>query len=573
MQDRITLSRRALLGGALAAATSLILPPVFAAHDPVYDVIVYGGTSAAIAAAIQARRMGRSVAIICPETHLGGLTASGLGWTDSKNGDAIGGLAREFFRRIWKFYNDSTAWPRQTRQSYIAMKVAAQPGPAIDDAKQVMWTFEPHAAEQVLESWLAEERIPVFRGEWLDRSRGVVKHGARIASLTTLSGKRFHGSVFIDAGYEGDLMAAAGVRYRVGRDSAAEFDEPLNGLRFPIKGVDKYYSDDPYPGVDPYLVPGQAASGFLPGIEGEWKERLGDADPKRLQSFNYRLCLTQEEDNRVPIEKPAGYDERQYELLFRLLAAGEASGFTTQPMPNRKTDSNASGRMSGDFVGGSFSADGGWNYSEASYTRRGQIIDAHRQYQQGLLWTLQNHERVPAQLRRQLSLWGLAKDEFAGNGCWPHQLYVREARRMIGLDTVTQHHVQREPGYEERNSIGLGSYSLDSHVVRRVVVDGKIRDEGGFYVWWDRPYPLPYGCIVPRRQDAVNLLVPVTLSATHAAFGSIRMEPTYMILGQAAATAAVLALDHHTAVQDVSYGDLAKNLVASDQRLSLAETS
>jgi hypothetical protein len=570
MQHRTTLSRRAFLGGSLVAAASLIAPSAFAADVHIYEVIIYGGTSAAIVAAVQARRMLRTVAIVCPETHLGGMTASGLGWTDSKNGDAVGGLAREFYHRIWKFYNDPAAWTQQTRQSYIDMKIVAQPGPAIDEAKQVMWTFEPHAAEQVVEAWLAEERIPVFRGEWLDRSKGVAKHDARISSITTLSGKQFRGRMFIDASYEGDLMASAGVHYRVGRDSAAEFGEPLNGLRFPVKGVDNYYSDDPYAGVDPYVVPGQAASGFLPGIEGEWTGQLGDADPKRLQSFNYRLCLTQETDNLIPIEKPAGYDDRQYELLFRLLAAGEISSFSTQSMPNLKTDSNASGRMSGDFVGGSFSVDGGWNYSEASYDRRRQIVDAHRQYQHGLLWTLQNHERVPDETRRQLALWGLAKDEFTGNGYWPYQLYVREARRMTGLDTVTQHHIQMEPGYDVRDPIGLGSYSLDSHVVRRVVMDGKIQDEGGFYVWWNRPYPIPYGCIVPRKQDAVNLLVPVTLSATHAAFGSIRMEPTYMILGQAAATAAVLALDCQSAVQDVPYADLAKRLAVDGQCLSLA---
>jgi hypothetical protein len=538
--------------------------------DAVYDVVIYGGTSAAVTAAVQARRMGKSVVIVCPEKHLGGLTTSGLGWTDSKNGAAIGGLAREFYHRVWQFYNDPAQWHKQTRDSYIAQRIGAQPGPAIDEAKQVMWTFEPHAAERVVEDWLASEKIPVFREEWLDRKKGVGKKGKQITSLTMLSGKHFQGKMFIDAGYEGDLMAAAGVKYRIGRDSAKEFKEPLNGVRFMLKGVDKYHSDEEYPGVDPYVIPGKPESGLIAGIEGELKGPLplGEADPQRLQSFNYRLCLTREADNRTPIAKPDGYDENQYELLFRLLAGGSESSFTTQAMPNRKTDSNAQGRMSGDFIGGNFSAKEKWSYSEASYDQRTKILESHRRYQQGLLWTLQNHPRVPDAIRQKLSPWGLAKDEFTDNGNWPHQLYVREARRMVGEAVVTQHHVQLKKGYAVKDSIGLGSYSLDSHVARRVVIDGKIRDEGGFYVWWDKPYPLPYGCIVPKKDDVTNLFAPTTLSATHAAFGSIRMEPTYMILGQSAATAAVLALEKGIAVQDVDYAELQKRLTADGQVLS-----
>ena len=572
-KDEFTVSRREFLYGSLGIAAALLAEPQARADrnkDREYDVVIYGGTSAAATAAIQVRRMGKSAVIVCPERHIGGLTTSGLGWTDSKNGDAIGGLAREFYHRVWKFYRDPAAWTKETRESYVARKIAAQPGPAIDEAGEVMWTFEPHAAEQVMEAWLAEENIPVFRGERLDRSRGVTKHGAEIQSMRMLSGKRFRGRMFIDAGYEGDLMAAAGVRYRVGRDSAHEYDEPLNGIRFPLEGVDKYYSAAPYPGVDPYVRPGDRSSGFLPGIEGEWHDTggLGDADPHRLQSFNYRLCLSVDPVNRIPFRKPDGYDERDFELLFRLLAAGEESNFTTQSMPNGKTDSNAHGRVSGDFVGGSFSVKDGWTYSDASYAMRDHVIEAHRRYQEGLLWTLQNHVRVPEKIRQELSQWGLAKDEFAENGGWPYQLYVREARRMEGMATVTQHHVQMAPGYTVKDPIGLGSYSLDSHVVRRVVVDGKILDEGGFYVWWDRPYPIPLGAILPQKSQASNLLAPVTLSATHAAFGSIRMEPTYMLLGQAAATAAVLGIDRHAVVQDVPYGDLAKRLTADGQRLT-----
>lgn len=540
-------------------------------YDPKvqYDVVIYGGTSAAVTAAIQTRRMGKSVVIVCPETHIGGLTTSGLGWTDSKDGNAIGGLAREFYHRVWQYYTNEAAWTHQSRKSYLEQRVRAQPGPAIDEQKQVMWTFEPSAAEQVMIQWLAEEKVPIFRDEWLDRKNGVEKKGVEITAIKMLSGKRFQARMFIDAGYEGDLMAAAGVTYRIGRDSASEFDEPLNGVRFPIKGIDRYHVDDGYPGVSPYKIPGKPDSGLIPGVESEWKDAstLGKADPGRLQSFNYRLCLTQEPVNRVPFPKPDGYDEKQYELLFRLFAAGETAGFTTSEMPNRKTDSNSKGSFSGDYVGGNYSDKGDWNYSESSYEQRKKVIAAHQRYQKGLLWTLQNHERTPSDLRERMATWGLSRDEFADNGHWPYQLYIREARRMQGVSMVTQHHVQLKPGYEVKDSIGLGFYSMDSHVVRRVVVDGKIKDEGAFYVYWDKPYPLPYGCIVPKKNEATNLLVPITISATHVAFGSIRMEPTYMILGQAAATAAVLALDARTPVQNIEYSNLAKRLSADGQVL------
>lgn len=534
---------------------------------PRFDIVIYGGTSAGVTAAIQAARMNHSVALVCPETHLGGLTTSGLGWTDSKNGDALGGLAREFYHRVWRHYQQPGAWTRQTRQSYLDQKVRAQPGSALEDPKQVMWTFEPHAAERVIEEWIKSENITVFRNEWLDRAGGVAKRDNRIEAITTLSGKRFEGRMFIDAGYEGDLMAAADVACRVGRDSAREWGEPLNAIRFPVEGVDRHFHPSDYEGVDPYVVPGNGESGLIAGIEAEVDSvALGEAD-QRLQSFNYRLCLTTEPDNRAPFAQPQGYDERRYELLFRLFAAGKPSSFSVEAMPNRKTDSNNRGRMSGDFIGGNYSVDERWNYSDAAYEQRARIVAAHRAYQQGLLWTLQNHERVPADVRDTLAPWGLARDEFVDNNHWPYQLYVREARRLIGQTIVTQHHVQQQPGYAVSDSIGLGSYSLDSHVVRRVVVDGKIRDEGGFYVWESRPYPLPAGCIVPRAGDATNLLVPVTLSATHAAFGSIRMEPTYMILGQSAATLAALALQNNTAVQNVNYNELAERLRADGQIL------
>ena len=496
------------------------------------------------------------------------MVTSGLGWTDSKKGGAVGGLAREFFHRLWVEYQKPERWTRQERANYQA---GAQPGPGRDDKNEVMWTFEPHVAEFVFEEWLKAEGVPVYKAEKIVRTKnGVEKQGGRILSFATQTGKRFTGKMFIDAGYEGDLMAGANVAHRTGRDSADEWGEPLNGIRFHIPG-DRGYTPNEFPGIDPYKTPGDPKSGLIAGVESVWnpdgKERVGASDFKRLQSFNYRLCLTQHAENRAPFVKPENYKEADYELLLRLFEKNKPSSFTEQLMPNLKTDSNNQGPMSLDFVGGSFSANK-WTYSDASDTQRDQIALAHRRYTEGYVWTIQNHPRVPQAWREKLANWGWAKDEFVDNGHFPYQMYVREARRMDGLSVMTQHHVQRKPGYEVKDSIGLGSYSLDSHVVRRVVVDGNIKNEGGFYVWWDVPYPISYGAIVPKKaSEAENLLVPVTLSATHAAFGSIRMEPTYMLLGQAAATAAVLALDKRVSVQAVSYADLSARLRADKQIL------
>ena len=541
--------------------------------DNSYDIVVYGGTCSGITAAIQAKRMGKDVVLVCPEEHLGGLTISGLGWTDTKDTNCIGGLSREFYHRIWQYYNDPDAWIYQSRSSY---NVGWQAGPGIQDSSQTMWTFEPHVAEEVFEQWLAEENITVVRNRWLDRSAaGVQKQGNRITSIRTLSynndfgfseAETYAGKMFIDASYEGDLMATAGVSYRIGRDNNSEYGETLNGIYF--KSSDLSPEKSPYKNIDPYVVPGDPESGFIRQVEGEFTDmsQIGKAD-KRLQAFNYRMCMTDVASNRVPIEKPLAYDERDYELLFRLYEAGQNPGFTDQRMPNLKTDNNNSGLMSLDWPGGNYSMKDNWVYSEASYTERMNYVKRQRDYQQGLLWTMLYHPRVPSSSRSSRVKWGLPKDEFEDNGHWPYFSYVREARRLEGEMVMTEHHVKMKSGYTVYDSIGQGSYSLDSHVVRRVVIDGTIWDEGGFYVWWSTGYPISYKAIVPQRSQTNNLLVPVCLSASHAAFGSIRMEPTYMILGQSAATAAVIAIDYEYDVQDVPYGVLRTQLLRDGQRL------
>lgn len=538
-----------------------------------FDIVIYGGTCSGITAAIQAKRMGKSVVLVCPETHLGGLTISGLGWTDTKDANCIGGLAREFYHRIWQYYNDPDKWIYQSRGSY---NPGWQAGPAVQNASETMWTFEPHVAEAVYEQWLAEEQIAVVRNRWLDRAAGgVTRQGNRITSIKTLkfdadfgfsAAETYTGRMFIDASYEGDLMASSGVSYRIGRDARSEYGETLNGIYFTSSNLSP--GNSPYKGVDPYVVPGDPSSGFIAGIEGEFTDfsLIGQAD-SRLQAFNFRMCLTDVAANRVAIPKPHGYDESQYELLFRLYEAGQNPGFTTQRMPNLKCDNNNSGLMSLDWPGGNFSIKDGWVYSEASYVERMDYIRRQRDYQQGLLWTMLYHPRVPESIRASRAKWGLSKDEFTDNEYWPYFSYVREARRLEGEMVMTEHHVKMAAGYGVPDSVGQGSYSLDSHVVRRVVIDGTIWNEGGFYQWWSDGYPISYRSILPRQQQAANLLVPVCLSASHAAFGSIRMEPTYMILGQSAATAAALAIDYDYAVQEVPYALLRTHLLQDGQRL------
>ena len=527
-----------------------------------HDIVIYGGTSAAVTAAVQATEHGRSVVVVSPDRQLGGLSSAGLGWTDSGNRAVIGGLAREFYHRLWLHYQDPDSWRQQTREQFGNV---GQGGRAIDDAGQTAWVFEPHVAEMMFDRWIDEHEIELHRDEWLDRDSGVTVDNGRITSIRTLSGKTFHGRIFIDATYEGDLMAAAGVDYTVGREANSQYNETLNGIQTARATKNQL----PW-GVDPYVVPGDPDSGLLPGINPDPGGDDGDGD-ERMQAFCFRLCLTDAEDNLVPIEQPEGYDEADFELLFRAIEAGQSDRFYKfSPMPNRKTDSNNDSGMSNNLIGGNYHLEEGWNYAEAGYDKRRQIVAAHRYWQQGLVWTLQNHPRVPEPIRNRHSGWGLPKDEFPLTGHWPHQIYVREARRMVSDFVVTENHVRGS--LPTPRSVGMGSYSMDSHNVQRhVVIDDEgrahVRCEGDVQVPPGGAYPIDYGAIVPRQDQCDNLFVPVAVSATHIAFGSIRMEPVFMILGQSAATAADLALEHDIAVQQVDYAELSARLEADGQVL------
>jgi len=510
------------------------------------DIIVYGGTSAGAIAAVQAARMDKSVIIVCPDIHLGGLSSGGLGWTDTGNKAVIGGLAREFYHRIWVHYQDPDAWQWQDKSEYGNR---GQGTPAIDGAERTMWIFEPHVAEQVFENLIAEHKITVHRNEWLDRENGVEIDSASIVSVTMLSGKTYRGRMFIDATYEGDLMAAAGVSYTVGREGNDTYGETWNGVQVGVFQHSHYFKEK----VDPYAIKGNPASGLLPRISEEPPGEQGSGD-HRLQAYCFRMCLTDRPDNRVPFPKPEGYDPSQYELLLRVLDTGWREVFHKfDPVPNRKTDTNNHGPFSTDNIGLNY------DYPEASYERRREILAEHETYQKGLMYFYINDPRVPDDVRIAMSRWGLAADEFTDNGNWPHQLYIREARRMVGEYVMTERDVMGEVDVPQ--PVGIGSYTLDSHNVQRFVTsEGYVQNEGDIGVRPPGPYRIAYGSLIPKEEECRNLLVPVCVSSSHIAFGSIRMEPVFMILGQSAATAAAHAIDMGCAVQEIDYGALRQRL-------------
>ena len=543
----------------VAAATGSTLAANAADSPPGgdYDVVVYGGNAAAVIAAVEVAQSGKSVVIVCPETHLGGLTSGGLGWTDTGNKAVIGGLAREFYHRVWRHYQQDEAWRWQSRDSYGNR---GQGSPAIDGENRTQWIFEPHVAEAVFEQFVAENDITVQRDAWLNRSGGIVKQGPRIVSITTTAGDTYRGEVFIDATYEGDLMAAAGVDYHVGRESTETYGEKWNGVQTGVLHHRHHFGVLPV-GISPYLVPDDPTSGLLPRISPDPPGEFGAGD-HRVQAYCFRLCMTDHADNRIPFPRPAGYDPADYELLGRVFDAGWREMFDKfDPIPNRKTDTNNHGPFSSDNIGFNY------DYPEATYERRREIIDEHVRYQQGLLYFMANDPRVPADVREAVSRWGLAADEFTDTDHWPHQIYVREARRMVGRYVMTENELlKRRPTPE---SIGMGSYTIDSHNVQRYVTpEGFVQNEGDIGVPTAGPYEIAFGSIQPRPEQASNLLVPVAVSSSHIAFGSIRMEPVFMILGQSAAAAAVLAIDNDAAVQDVAYEDLSRRLVEAGQILT-----
>ncbi|MBM1106208.1 FAD-dependent oxidoreductase [Aurantibacter crassamenti] len=535
------------------------------------DIVIYGGTSAGISAAIQVSRMGKSVLLIEPSNRIGGLTTGGLGQTDIGNKQAIGGISREFYENIKKYYDNPENWKWQQKSEY---KDGGQTRTENNEA--TMWTFEPSAALKVYMDMLMKEGVKVVYNERLNRVSGVEMQNGAIKSITMESGKVFIGKAFIDATYEGDLMAAAGVNYTIGRESNAQYGESLNGVQAnkisrTLAGTisANAYNHNFIDRVDPYVIKGDPKSGLLPNIN-EKPGVDGEGDTK-IQAYCFRMCITNHPENRIPFQKPENYDELNYELLFRNYEARKGAvkdmytgnaivPWINSDMPNRKTDTNNRFGFSTDFIGRNY------EYAEGTYEEREKIVQDHKNYQMGLMWSLAYHPRIPKEVRDEVSTWGTTKDEFESADGWQQQLYIREARRMISNYVMTQKNCEAIEVAED--AVGLGAYGMDSHHVQRYVdANGYVQNEGNVEAHGFDPYPISYRSIVPKKEECSNLIVPICLSATHIGFGSIRMEPVFMVLGQSAATAAALSIDQGFTVQDLPYELLRKKLLDDKQRL------
>ncbi len=527
----------------------------FAQHNYTADVIVYGGTPAAITSAVQIHKMGKSVIIVCPDKHLGGMSSSGLGYTDTGNKKVIGGLSREFYQRIYQYYQKPETWKYEKKEEYGNK---GQGTPAIDGTHKTMWIFEPSIAEKVFEDFINENNIKVYRNEWLNRKSGVTKKDGKIYSFKTLSGKNFKGEIFIDATYEGDLMAAADVSYTIGREANRIYNEKWNGIEV---GVLHHKHNFGRRKISPYNDPKDPNSGVLPRISTGDPGKKGAGD-KKIQAYCFRMCLTKDKSNRVPFKKPIGYDPTQYELLIRLYESGWDETFHKfDAIPNKKTDVNNHGPFSTDNIGMNY------EYPEASYEKRKEIIKEHQTYQQGLFYFIATDPRIPKKVQIEMNQWGLAKDEFTDNDNWPYQLYVREARRMKGKVVMTEHEIMGKK--KVTDPIGMGSYNMDSHNVQRYITKkGYVQNEGDIGVNIKKPYGISMGAIIPKKEDCRNLLVTVALSSSHIAYGSIRMEPVFMIIGQSAGIMAVTALEKGLDIFDLNYQDIKPELLKAGQILT-----
>jgi len=541
------ITRRFALALAFTCAQILGRPVMAATAPTTHDLVIYGGTSAGVIAAVQADRLGKSVVLIEPTTHLGGLSSAGLGMTDTGKHEVIGGLSREFYRRVKKHYEDESAWKWESRADFKWW----------NETGDALWRFEPAVAESIFRALLAESKVTVVHGERLDLENWGAKSGTVITEIRMESGRVFRGRMFIDATYEGDLMAKAGVSYHVGREANATYGETLNGVQVAHATKHQFLLD-----IDPWRTPGDPQSGLLPTIQAEGPGEDGTGD-HRIQAYCFRICLTDVPDNRQPWEKPSGYDPLRYEVLRRYLAAGwdwKEMWRGHHLMPNRKTDTNNSGGFSSDHIGANYA------YPEADYATRAAIVKDHEEYQKGFWYFLAADPGVPAEVRDDVNRWGLPKDEFTATGGWPHALYIREARRMISDHIHTEMDCQRSRDTPE--PVGMGSYAIDSHNTQRYVDPrGFVRNEGDVQVPLTAPYPISYRSIRPRAAECTNLLVPVCCAASHIGYGSIRMEPVFMILGESAATAASLALDAGSTIQDVPYTTLRQRLLAQGQVL------
>ena len=513
-----------------------------------YDIVVYGDTAAAVISAVAASRQGASVALVAPNTKLGGMLSGGLFATDIGNASVIGGMAKEFFQRN-------------------AVKKGNLSANAVD------WYFEPHVAEEIFADMINETRsteypVDVFLGERLAENRGVEMNGSTITKIICESGKEFYGKNFIDASYEGDLMAQAGVSYTYGREGREVYGESLAGVVDPkVQGANNHNFA--------FLISARDENGNLKykEVSEEPLAPVGTGD-KKIQAYNFRVCLTDVKSNMLPFPKPEGYDPTRYALLADYIdtwvkAKGKAPTvydlFGVGPSVNGKRDFNNKGAFSTDYIGGNY------NYPDADYAQRQEIWNDHYNYVAGLLYFLANDPSVHADVRSAMSQWGLPKDEYTETGNWTFQMYIREGRRMIGEYVMTQKDIEKggKDNLTKQDTIGMGSYNSDSHHVQRYITkDGYIRNEGNMEVNVD-PYEISYRALLPKRAQADNLLVTCTLSASHVAYSTIRMEPQYMIIGEAAGTAAAISVKDKTKVHDIDVSKLQSILFTNGAVLSL----
>ncbi|WP_295117457.1 FAD-dependent oxidoreductase [uncultured Chitinophaga sp.] len=479
------------------------------------DICVYGGSSAGVIAAYTAKKMNKTVVVIEPGKRLGGLTSGGLGYTDIGNKYAITGLSRDYYRRIGKHYG-----------------------------KFEQWIFEPSVAERTFHQYVKEAGLDIIYDHHLTSLK---KENGRVTEIQA-GDVTVRAKMFIDCSYEGDLMAKAGISYIVGREANADYNETYNGVQM----LDKHQFPD---GVDPYKEPGKPESGLVWGISSAKLAPQGSGD-KMVQAYNFRICLSDDPNNQVPITQPEAYDPSKYELLIRYIqkkTPGDLWGFLKfDLMPNHKTDINNNGPFSTDMIGMNY------DYPEASFEEREKIFKQHVLYTKGLLYFIGHDPRMPEHLRKQMLKWGYPKDEYTESGNWSPQMYVREARRMVGAYVMTQANcVGKEV---VKDGVGMAAYTMDSHNTQRVVVNGMVKNEGDVQIGGFGPYPIAYRSIIPKAEDCKNVFVPVCLSATHIAYGSIRMEPVFMVLAQSSAVAAAMAIDSKKAIQDIDVAKLQEQL-------------
>lgn len=512
-----------------------------------FDLVIYGGTPAGMAAAIQVARSGKSVALIEPSDHIGGIMINGLGGTDIdnhsgfQNSPAIGGIALEFYRKIAGYYDNLDEFESMLQSNR-------------KDAS--LWQFEPHVAENIIKDWINEYSISVFFNRRLrESSQAVIKDGTKIIKIEMEDGELFEGKVFIDATIEGDLLYYAGVTTIVGRESNDVYNETKNGIRkvnthgqFQVK-------------VDPYKVPGDPSSGTLPTVKSEPFGEPGDGD-NRIQGYNFRLCLTKQPENKVAFEKPQNYNPQLYELYLRFIKAGGQYLLPSEFLPNHKSDFNGGGAVSHNLYGMNYEYPGG------NYKTRERIIEEHKCFTQGLLYFLANDPRVPEKVRSNWIKWGLCKDEFADNNHWPRQFYVRDARRMVSDYVITEHHTRKEAQTQVEDPVGSAFWPTDVHHVRRIVKDGAAYNEGFVFNKRDlSPFGVSYRAMVPKKNEVTNLITPTCPSSSHIAYGAIRIEWTFMVLGQSAALAAGLAIERNCDVQKIPYAELQDLLIANKQKI------